>query len=271
MRKSDGWLNFGGDRTWIAPELDYFVRDRAHVNETYRVPSDLDPGKYKLVIKEGEVVATTGIGLHNHATGGRLRVLVGKVIRPAANPLRDLRSPELTAGVSYVGYTQSTTLHLAPSSSEGVRVGLWSLAQVPGGGVIGIPLTQPRVPRIYFGAPASGQLDETPAGLRLRVDGRGPLKIGVQAALLTGRMGYLRATGPGAAALLIRNFPVNPSGTYVDAPWDDPTGTELGYAAQCYVDDGPLGGFGELEYHAPAVGAGTGQAAHTDVSQVVGL
>ena len=34
------------------------------------------------------------------------------------------------------------------------------------------------------------------------------------------------------------------------------------------MDDGALGGFGELEYHAPAVGAGTGQTTHTDLSQV---
>ena len=100
------------------------------------------------------------------------------------------------------------------------------------------------------------------------MDGRSLLKIGVQAASLLGRMGYLRETGPDTCALLIRNCAVNPSGQYLDAPWDDPTGTELGYAAQCYVDDGGLGGFGELEYHAPAVGAGTGLTAYTDVSQV---
>lgn len=36
-------------------------------------------------------------------------------------------------------------------------------------------------------------------------------------------------------------------------PCDDPHA--IGYMTQCYVDDGKLGGFGEIEYHAPALDA----------------
>jgi hypothetical protein len=269
-RESDGWLNFGGDRTWIAPELHFFVRDRTRAMETYAVPSRLDPGAYVLEAGEDDVRLAQTCTLRDYL-GEDAPLRIEKTIRTAANPLRDLNAPELAAGAEYVGYSQVTTLALPEEAPSGARVGLWHLAQVPPGGVIGIPLTQPRAPRLYFGVPAPGQLEEMPAGVRLRVDGQTMLKIGLQAANVFGRMGYLRETGPETSALLIRNFAVNPSGQYLDAPWDDPTETELGYAAQCYTDDGALGGFGELEYHAPGVGAWTGLAACTDESQVWGF
>ena len=36
--------NVGGERTWISPELDFFL-----VDGEYRVPEQVDPGNYKLV------------------------------------------------------------------------------------------------------------------------------------------------------------------------------------------------------------------------------
>ena len=192
-RASDGWVNMGGDRIWLAPELDFFVSDRARLEETYAVPAAIDPGAYALEVGETEARLRAECTLRDHARGVEFRCVVDTAVRMAAHPLRDLRAPELCAGVSYLGYMQTTTLAL-----------------------------------IYFGTPAPGELDETRAGLRLRVDRRGPLKIGVPAVVSTGRMGYLRATGADTAALLVRNFPVDPSGVFVDTPWDDPTGTELG-------------------------------------------
>ena len=65
---------------------------------------------------------------------------------------------------------------------------------------------------------------------------------------------------------MIRNAAVNPSAIYCDTPWDDPSDT--GYAFQYFADNGDIGGFGELEYHSPAVGAGTGKLGMIDVSQL---
>ena len=39
-----GWKNFGGDRTWLAPEADLFWSDPDDVAGTYRVPDAFDPG-----------------------------------------------------------------------------------------------------------------------------------------------------------------------------------------------------------------------------------
>ena len=66
--------------------------------------------------------------------------------------------------------------------------------------------------------------------------------------------------------LVVRNFQVNPSGEYIDAPWDDPD--DLGYAFQAYNDEGTLGSFGELEYHTPAIGGEAGSDFFADRSQV---
>lgn len=271
-RASDGWLNFGGDRLWIAPELAFFVREQDRAMDTYAVPSPLDPGAYSLELgNDDEVRLRQHCGLLHHATGEAIPLALETVYRAAPSPLRDLRNPALSLGVDYVGYSQVTTIALPADAPSGARAGLWHLAQVPPGGVIGLPTTQPRAPRVYFGQPAPGQLELVPTGLRLRVDGQTMLKIGVQAAHLLGRMGYLRETGPETSALLVRGFTVNPSGQYLDAPWDDPTASELGYAAQCYTDDGALGGFGELEYHAPGIGAWTGLTALTEESQLWGF
>jgi hypothetical protein len=64
----------------------------------------------------------------------------------------------------------------------------------------------------------------------------------------------------------MRNFFANPSGMYVDVPWTD-TG-DFGYSTQaCNVKSG-LGSFSELEYHCPAIGAGTGRIRYDDESEV---
>jgi hypothetical protein len=65
---------------------------------------------------------------------------------------------------------------------------------------------------------------------------------------------------------VIRNFTVNPSGEYVDVPWDDPT--RLGFAVQACSVNTPAAQFAELEYHTPAIGGDTGRRACEDVSQV---
>ena len=65
---------------------------------------------------------------------------------------------------------------------------------------------------------------------------------------------------------MVRNFAVNPSGEYVDVPWTEPA--NRGYAGQTCNVNSALGSFSEVEYHVPAIGAGTGSVRSDDVSQV---
>ena len=80
---------------------------------------------------------------------------------------------------------------------------------------------------------------------------------------MTGRVGYMYPSGD-QAALVVRNFAVNPSGEYVDVPWTEPA--HRGFAGQTCNVNSALGSFSELEYHVPAIGRGTGPS--DDVSQV---
>jgi hypothetical protein len=97
---------------------------------------------------------------------------------------------------------------------------------------------------------------------------QGEQKIGVRAAATTGRVGYRYGSGD-CSTLIIRNFVVDPSGEYVDVPWDQPE--DLGYSVQACNVNSRWGEFSELEYHVPAIGAGTGRTSCEDVSQVWGF
>jgi len=37
-----GWMNLGGDRTWVSPEIDTHVSDPDRMLETYAVPRTVD-------------------------------------------------------------------------------------------------------------------------------------------------------------------------------------------------------------------------------------
>jgi hypothetical protein len=80
------------------------------------------------------------------------------------------------------------------------------------------------------------------------------------------RVGYRYPLRGERWALVVRNVLVNPSGMYVDVPWDNPD--DLGYAIQACNVNSRLGSFAELEYHVPAIGCGTGRLSCEDVSQV---
>ena len=93
----------------------------------------------------------------------------------------------------------------------------------------------------------------------------GEHKIGVRAAITTGRIGYIYPTG-NQHALIVRNFFVNPSGEYADVPWTEPE--DRGYSTQACSVNSRWGMFSEMEYHVPAIGEGTGLRQIEDRSQL---
>jgi hypothetical protein len=121
-------------------------------------------------------------------------------------------------------------------------------------------------PHDYFDKTGPSHLKVTSRFIHFLLDAKEQHKIGVRASSTIGRMGYIRPLEGERKTLVVRNFLVNPSGEYVDTPWDNRN--DSGYAIQCYNDDGNLGSFGEMEYHTPAIGAGTGMTAYQDRSQV---
>jgi hypothetical protein len=263
--RSTAWHNSGGDRTWLAPEVDFFFPNYPKT-DVYWQPRGLDPGDYRLV-QDGESER-----LVNRATfllsrsKAEVEVEIAKSIGPAPNPLR--HEPGLAGlPVVYAGYTQRTTLALVSSRAEATTaIGLWNLIQMPHGGDLLVPTYARSEPKVLFGAVGPDDLCADDRLIRYRMHSSGEQKIGIRGVAVSGRVGYCYPVRDGRWALVVRNIFINPSGLYVDVPWSDTA--DFGYAIQACNVNSQLGAFSELEYHVPAVGPGSGAAFSEDVAQV---
>ena len=265
---SDQWCNSGGDRTWLAPEVDFFLPRFPDTTEYFQ-PRQLDPGRYRCTRDGGGVRLENRLTLRSYRTEEDIDLRIVKHVEPAANPLRCERKQAAPEGLRFAGYTLRSTLELSNRETQArliVTAGLWQLLQLPHGGRMLIPTYARSEPKVYFGAIPDGDLAVEDRLVRFVMRGPGEHKIGVRALAVTGRVGYVYRSGS-ERSLVVRNFGVNPSATYADVPWDDLD--DLGYAVQaCSVCNERLGSFSELEYHVPAIGGRLGPAHCEDVSQV---
>lgn len=261
------WHNSGGDRTWLAPEVDFFFPNYPK-RDAYLQQRSLDPGQYR-IRQLGD-----GFELKNlmRVLPSRLKKEIKlkstKRFASAANPLRHERGLAF-GGLEYAGYSQYTSLELVGSSrSARTQVGLWNLVQMPHGGDLLIPTFSKTEPHHIFstiGAIPKQDLAITDHLIKYRMRQNGEHKISIRAATACGRVGYCYRSGK-KWSLIIRNFVLNPSGEYVDGPWNEPD--YLGFAIQaCNVKSG-LGAFSELEYHIPAIGRRTGRIRCDDEAQI---
>ncbi len=261
---SDQWHNSGGDRTWLAPEVDLFFPNFPKLDRYFQQRS-LDPGHYRVVEMDGgfKLVNRLTVNLSRLKTNASLRIT--KSFGPAPNPLRRERGLDLP-GLEYAGYTQYTSLELVGRSrAVNAAIGLWNLVQMPHGGDLLIPTYSRSEPRLIMGAIPPEDLVVDDHLIRYRMRQPGEHKISLRAVATCGRVGYLYPSSNNWC-LIIRNFTVNPSGEYVDVPWNDTA--YCGFSTQaCNVNSG-LGQFSELEYHIPAIGQGTGRTLCHDEAQV---
>ncbi|MBI4164164.1 MAG: hypothetical protein HY508_00340 [Acidobacteria bacterium] len=264
------WHNSGGNRTWLAPEVDVFFPEYPNVDLAgYRIPGKFDPGNYRVVKTADSVGLASRFTLHFYRTKQEAELEFTKAVSSAPNPLRherDLRGLDY----EYGGLTQITTLALVgDSANRPVQVGIWDLLQLPHGGDLFVTTYTRVEPKIFIGRIASDNLIITDHAVRYRTRTVGHEKIGVRAVVGTGRVGYCYPAGD-QLALVIRNYFINPSGEYVDVPWTELE--DLGYsmhACGVSIPSGQFKGeFTELEYHAPGIGAGTGCKSHADTSQL---
>ena len=134
-------------------------------------------------------------------------------------------------------------MSLLTEPRPGRRFGMWNIAQVRAPGEILIPVSSTDCIANYARPPEGRDCVQLVNGLiRFNVGESFKQKIGVKADSVLGKLGFLRKCDDGMWSLIVRNFLVDPSGEYVDAPWDDES--DLGYAVQCYNDDGKFGDFG---------------------------
>ncbi len=262
----EGWHNPGGDRTWIAPEIDLSFPQFPDLN-TYKVPVEIDPGEYELK-KSGQTVKLVNRSkVRLFRSRQTVEVEINKSWDTALNPLRYENAWAEMAGVEYAGYTQKTSLKL-PGGADAGPISSWSLVQLPHGGRAFFPLHSAVDPTLYFGSIPQTDLSVRGRGVCYDMQSAGIQKIGIRAAASTGRAGYLHSTA-NYSVLVVRNAFVNPSAEYIDVPWSSAGELgERGIVFQACNVNNDLGCFSELEYHAPAIGRGTGSIEYEDVSQV---
>ena len=264
--QGEDWHNSGGERTWLAPEADFFFPDYPRLDR-YWQPRELDPGRYEFTRRADGPRLVNRLTCTLSRSKQTVELEIGKTLSPAPNPLRHERGAGELLALDYAGYTQHTSLALmGEQSSPPAAVGAWNLTAMPHGGEILAPTYSRTQPKVIFGSISAGDLVADDRLIRYRLRGAGDHKISIRAVATAGRVGYLYPTGE-RWALIIRNIFVDPSGEYVDCPWNDPG--DLGYSVQaCSVNNAALGAFGELEYHVPAIGAGTGRLRSDDWSTV---
>jgi len=259
----DGFWNQGGERVWVAPEIQYSAHDRRDFWGTNRLPPQLDPGQYHLSQFSGGSISLENVfalSAYNTASGEKsLRLMIH--LHPVENPLRFLPdATHLMSGLAYAGYQETITLeetNTTPIQSES-----WNLVQLNPGGVLLIPASPKVVYHDYF-EPVDAEHQQVYADhIRLRITGLRRYKTGYAAAHLTGRSAYYNNFPDGLAYLLIRSFFNNPSAPYIEEPPHLPGVT--GDSLHVYNDGGGFGGFGELEVNGQAIGGATGRSASTD-------
>lgn len=269
--------NSGGDRTWVSPEMEFFVNNTGK----YAIPGQLDPGGWKLASPSSSLVsASMECELLHRASGRKVFLHLEKQFALTPNPYtRNTPSASSTSlaieSVSYVGYEVHTRMKLTPADSISDQddesasapgfCNLWSIMQVPPGGKILVPTYGSARPLTMFSQSENLQTELLPNGFRIPCEGPHSFKQSVEALSSTGRFGYLRRLDEKRSSLVVRQFSVHPSGVYPDYPADNPQ--YRGSCMQFYFDGGQLGHFAELEYHSPALNVEV-PGISTDASQV---
>lgn len=245
----------GGDRLWLAPEIGFMWQDLAEARVDplggYHVPEDMDPSQWTVLDDAPDLVALeTQVELQDYRMDKRINVRVGRRFSLIKRPA------ELDSQIKCVSFAICNEVFLN-DGDNGAAAGAWDLLQVPPEGWIICPVVSPvAVPRSYYDPFGAKHVTTDARAVRFLVDGKHRIKMGLTPMQTTGRMGYFRKAGH-VATLIVRVFGAQPGDTYVDLPRDsdDLVG---GDALQCYNDDGGAGGFGEMEYHDPAVVVGEG-------------
>ena len=242
----EGWRNLGGDRSWISPEVETNIGDPDRAIETYNVPGSVDPGNYSVVSADEQSVTLETDILVPFLRSGRDVHL--KLTKKAT--LLEAAPTALAPGMSFAGYVMESTLTASAALPNGVRPALWELVQVPGGGEIVVPAAPDAQPRAFIGKP---EYTMAQGRIRCAVQTSASYKFSLRAPDCRGVIACINTAGE-TATLILRHLTVLEPERYADVPYDDLS--ETGHVQQVYVDDGGLGGFGELEYHTPALAPG---------------
>lgn len=258
-----GDWNVGGDRLWLAPEVDWHWKTRQAADFAfYEVQAAVDPGAWELVARTRDFCRVRQRSrLRNRHRASEVTVEMARSFTLAE--LSD--APFFSRWLAYRTDNEVAIVN----GTRGQRVGLWSLLQVPAGGEVIVAGAASPGFRTHFGRLPKALLKRSGQEARFEITGRHQYKVGVSPAVLNGRMAYARRLDQ-AYLVVYRQFFPQPWRGYCDVPMQDLKSP--GDAVQIYNDGGEFGGFGEMEYHSPAVEVGRGADRLLDSSlTVIGL
>lgn len=242
----------GGERLWFSPELDYNWDGAPNWRtlENYKVPAEIDPGAYEFLEEGPDYISMRCAGAASvHGLDRRVGFEVLRRIRLAPSPIQ--RKELEAAHVDYLGIETSHRIRMLDETTTG-RLGLWHLLQVPAQSVLVVPIKRASVPGGMLQSYAlPGNWQEREHHISWLLNGVQNAKLGLSSKVLTGRSAVLRRLKSKAWCMIIRDFPVNPAGTYIDHPHGVPRNDQ---AFQAW--DGL--GFGEMEFHSPGLDASGG-------------
>ena len=210
----------------VSPERDLHVRNLQDPWNSYEVTPSVDPGNYRVVLKDNEVRLITDGKIRHHRLGRDCGIHLEKAFRLIPNPLRyECDAADLLQVVSYAGFEQIVSLTYSDADS-GFRpvLSIWDAINLPAPGHIFIPTVDKVRPKDFFEPTGPSHLQCFEGGVGFLFDGRERHKIAIRAMdLPAGRAAYFRKLTEDAYTIVIRNFFIDPSAEYVDTPWDDPT------------------------------------------------
>lgn len=202
----------GGDRLWVAPEVEIFYETPEP--EGWRCPPELDPGEWSLERVDGTAV------LEQSALGASLRRRIG--------PLEDLRAP---TELAWTGY------RVVDEVEASSRWSAWHIVPVPAPARLYV--RDGSDPVVYY-APRP---DEIEGWIDAR-DAEPRWKVGYPAPA-DGKVVLAAMDDDDPGGLIVLLSAADPEGTYVDVP----LGEESASAVQVFGSGGR--GYCELEHHAP--------------------
>lgn len=261
---SSDWHNSGGDRTWLAPEVDFFLPEYPNLS-VYMQQRTLDPGRYELLDSNGTIALKNALTAKLSRSGAIVDLEITKSIAPTQNPLIATNS-RYFQDLEYAGYALHTRLEIKGPDAAVGPVGLWSLLQLPHGGELLVPTTSRSTVQTCFGDINQSDVMVEENLVRYKMHSIGEQKIAMTASTVGNRMGYISFSEGDVAALIVREFRIYPMGAYIDVPWSKPDSP--GTAIQACNVNSNLGAFSEMEYHTPAIGGHTGLSSCDDLSQV---
>ena len=253
----------GGDRLWIAPEIGWYwpslEKARENPAKFAATPQQIDPGQYHTdSASPVHAQLSTQIKLKDVRDQKQIELAVSRQVRA-------IRRPQgLPGDLTCVSFA-ITHVVLVRSGDDDALAGAWDILQVPPTGTLICPTVSPvDMPRSYYEPFGNKHVACDGRSVRFLIDGKRRIKMGLLAEQTTGRMGFYRKLNDETSTLIVRIFHPMPGEPYADIPIDSDDDQRIGGdTLQAYNDDGQAGGFGEMEYHDPAVIVGFGPASRT--------